>query len=218
MTRYDLALKIGIVLGFFGLYTLLNKFFRQSVYAILLSAVVILIIKYVLERYNLANEDKNKSIFNKLNDLQQEMNSYIETKYKNLPVQSDNLYKKVKLDYMYSDANLISFLHHRLYLSKYNKDSYSELVKKVNLFLKLKYFYEIKEQRYKTQLLETLNQLKKEIVNIFHTFIYTVPKMTNMYTDLYTSRNVLHTLLNVTVESKDIPDALDPNDKYFDIL
>lgn len=199
-TKYSLAFKFQIALGFFVLYAILNRFFKQSVYSIILSCVIFFTLNSIIKRYNIQKSDKNKILLNKINILQNVMYNYVDEKYKNLPLNSgvpkEELYKKVELDYLYTDANLVSFLHQNLYLNKFNKEEFFNLVKKTNTFLKFKSSFLIKEQKYKSKLLSTCIALKKELLNIFHRFIYSTPKMKEMYTQLYEARTIFHKLLD----------------------
>ncbi len=227
LTKYNIAFKFQVILGGFLLYGLLNKIFKQSIYSIALTCVIIIILNTILQKYNIGKSDKNKILLDKIKILQNEVYKYIDIKYKDLPFKNPklkrDLYQKVELDYLYLDANIISFLHENLYLSKYNNQNFFLLVKNTNTFLKFKNSYLIKEQKYKQDILQKCILLKKQILNTCHQFIYSVPKMKELYEELHKSREIFHKLLNGHLEQMgytnrmDYPEHFDTFDNLGDL-
>ena len=97
------------------------------------------------------------------------------------------IYDSNNLDSLYIDANLIHFLHSIKALSDYNLNEFFELLKGVNSILKIK--NDIDEYYNAngyypdntSELFEGSLELRKNVVNNLHNFIYTVPKINKMY-------------------------------------
>jgi citrate synthase len=171
---------VQIVISGIVLFSILNKIFNNSVYAIVLVILVFIIINTLVKEYKMTNLDKNKKILQKLKELQ------------------SLCYKK--LDSMYSDANMIVFIHNNIYMYDLNPDEFRIMIEKTNLFLKLKNSSNVKEQKFKERLLIRCTQLKGELLNHFQNFIYTVPKMKEMYTNLEHLLKIYHRLLDSNLD------------------
>jgi hypothetical protein len=182
---FTIVLLFFIKLGIFG----------NSIY-ILIAFIFAL---YITNMYVKTNQndlsDNNKLIYLKLETIQSKVYEYVNYKIatatsgglKLPPADAKKLYEKNKLDALYTDANMIVFLHSILKLSEYNPQEYYLLVKGTNNILKLKHdierFYEA-EGIYPENIHEMLQiaiQLKSNCMNNLQNFIYTVPKQNKMY-------------------------------------
>jgi hypothetical protein len=191
--KFQVLIVLFIILLFL---TKLDLFRNNSVY-ILLSIVLAI---YVTNMYVKINQndlsDNNKIIHLKLDTLQSKVYQYV--KYKIITSSASDqklsqndiqtLYEKNKLNALYIDANMITFLHSILTLSEYNPQEFYLLLKGTNNILKLRYdierFYSA-EGKYPENIHEMLQvalQLKSNSMNNLQNFIYTVPKQNQMYT------------------------------------
>lgn len=99
------------------------------------------------------------------------------------PLERKKLYLSSNLDSLYTDANMIHFLESILPLSKYNENTFYQLLKTTNNILKIKLeidTYYKANQKYPentSELLEIANQLKTDAINHLHDFIYSIPKI-----------------------------------------
>lgn len=178
---------------------------------IILSFTLFILIGVLKVKDNKLN-DSNHITMLKLQDIQKSTNDYISEKIKKIDTTTkinENIKKKMfksnKLTHLYTDSNLIHFIHSILTLSKYNQEEFYKFVKGVNGILKLKdeihtfYTTNNKFPININEMLETALVLKTNTINNLHNFIYTIPKEEQMYkylkdiTDRYTlliNRNI----------------------------
>jgi len=191
MFKFYVILLFIIILYIFTKVDLFNK----SIY-ILIAFIFTIYIINTFVRFNQNNlNDKNKLLHVKLETLQSKIYQYIRYKISTLttngqklnPRNIQMLYEKNKLDALYIDSNMITFLYSILPLYQYNPQEFYLLVKGTNNILKLKHdierFY-IAENDYPENIHEMLQiaiQLKTNCMNNLHNFIYTVPKQNKMY-------------------------------------
>lgn len=135
-------------------------------------------------------EDFNKITMLKLQTLQDISNKYIlslsKLGYKQSVINS--LLAKNKLDSLYLDANLISFLYSLIDLNKFNDKEFFNLLKNTNNVLKIRSQIEdyINQNTGETpeniaEMLQTALYHKTNGINNVHNFIYSVPKINKMF-------------------------------------
>ena len=183
--------------------------------------VIILLVfaLYVANTYVSVKNDKindfNSITMVKLQTLQSKMYDHINYKVRLSKTSGqtmsksdlDNLYKRNELDSMYIDANLIHFLFSIIKLYEYNPDLYFSLLKGTNNILRIEKeiekFYE-ENQRYPentSELLQTALDLRTNTINNLHDFIYTVPKISQMYSYIGDSTERYATLISRITDS-----------------
>lgn len=199
-----LAIAVAFIMTFY--------FHNNYGFVIILLAFVYYIANmYVQIRTNKVT-DFNKITLNKLNKIQNQVNSVIvqQLQRNNIPLPQkdiDDIFKRNKLNYLYIDANMIHFIDSILPLAEYNPREFFLLVKGTNNILRLRYelenFYE-KNGIYPentSQMLEEALLLKRNTVNNINNFIYTVPKTSIMfkYVQDISERYLIHINRNIDV-------------------
>ena len=161
-------------------------------------------------------ENFNEITMVKLETLKEISNKYIENKLKMIrnsnpqnmkSADIKRIYDSNNLDSLYIDANLIHFLHSIKALSDYNLNEFFELLKGVNSILKIK--NDIDEYYNAngyypdntSELFEGSLELRKNVVNNLHNFIYTVPKINKMYKYLSSSTERFSILISRVTDS-----------------
>lgn len=136
--------------------------------------------------------DFNDITLAKLQKLQTFINSVIKNKLKSInkkmltPFEKQKLYKSNILDSLYIDANLIHFLESILPIAKYNETQFLLILNGTNNILKIKkqidiyYEFNKKYPENTSELFQTANTLKINVINDIHEFIYTIPKNQQM--------------------------------------
>lgn len=193
----DLQFEV-VVMVLIVIFTLV-KFFDKTY-----GFVIILIIfcMYLGENYvNLRTSkitDFNSITLTKLDSIQATTNSIVNDRIAQLNNSRQklskkdihNLYSMNKLDSLYINANMIHFIHGIIPLAQYNTVEFLLFVKGVNNILRLKkeieeYHGESKEYPENiAEMFQTSLQLKTKTINNLHNFIYSLPKITKMYTYL----------------------------------
>ena len=119
----------------------------------------------------------------------------------------DKIYQQNELDSLYIDANLIHFLFSIIQLHEYNPDLYFTLLKGTNNILRIQKdidtFYE-SNGTYPdntSELLDIALQLRSNVINNLHDFIYTVPKTSKMYSYIGDSVERYATLISRVTDS-----------------
>jgi hypothetical protein len=187
-----------IIIGVVIIITL-NYYFRDTTInvIVIIFFVIAILNTYLKMNYN-AMDDTNNMLMYKLNKIREENNNNIKLKIDRIKSSKINskefqlvitkLYTDNKLDFLYTDARLISFIYSILPLSKWNGDEFFSFLKGVNNILRLK--YEI-DNYYKSngeypintsEMLESALELRVNTTNNLHNFIYSVPKL-KMMTD-----------------------------------
>jgi hypothetical protein len=161
-------------------------------------------------------ESFNEITMVKLETLKSISNKYIQTKMNLIrnsnpqnmsSTEINRIYDKNNLDALYIDANLIHFLHSIKALSDYNLDEFFELLKGTNSILKIKRdideYYEANGYYpdNTSELFESALELRKNIINNLHNFIYTIPKMSKMYKYLSSSTERFAVLISRVTDS-----------------
>lgn len=135
--------------------------------------------------------DFNQITMIKLQTLQDISNKYILSLSKLGYSQKviNNLLNNNKLDALYLDANLISFLYSISELNQFNSKEFFALLKNTNNILKIKGQIEdyINSNNGETpeniaEMFQNTLQLKTNAINNLHNFIYSVPKIKKMFT------------------------------------
>lgn len=157
------------------------------------SVIILLVFSLWLANYYVMYENENFDDFNnltmsKLGAIQKKMDEYIDYKINLLKktgvkgLDINKMYNKSRLSSLYMDANMITFLHSVIHLSKWNNELYFKLVIGTNNILKLLEEIEIynsETQDYPeniSQMLEIAMELRLKTINNLHDFIYTIPK------------------------------------------
>lgn len=119
----------------------------------------------------------------------------------------DKIYQQNELDSLYIDANLIHFLFSIIKLHEYNPDLYFTLLKGTNNILRIQKdidtFYESNGTypENTSELLDIALQLRSNVINNLHDFIYTVPKTSKMYSYIGDSVERYATLISRVTDS-----------------
>lgn len=119
----------------------------------------------------------------------------------------DKIYQQNELDSLYIDANLIHFLFSIIQLHEYNPDLYFTLLKGTNNILRIQKdidtFYESNGTypENTSELLDIALQLRSNVINNLHDFIYTVPKTSKMYSYIGDSVERYATLISRVTDS-----------------
>lgn len=190
-SKKTFGIAILIVLGTSFILTRYFKFDKSLVHGVLLIFVCLLLVEIYLRNNASKLRDTNKTTLYKLYTLQEIMYNHIESqKMKNPDLTRQQIMeakKRVKLDSLYLDANLIQFLDSITYLNKYNPDVYFLLLKSINNLLKLRNMIELyyaangtlPENCYAIH--EQVNNQIADSMNYMHSFIYTIPKTNTFY-------------------------------------
>jgi hypothetical protein len=194
---YNKMFKFEVIVIFIIILFCLTKLnlLGNSVY-VLISVIIGLYLTNMYVKLNQSDlNDINKIIYFKLESLQSKVYDYIQYKISTTSVNNQKmtqtdikkLYDKNKLDALYIDADLITFLYSIIKLYDYNPGEYYLLLKGTNNILKLRNdiekLYE-SENKYPENIHEMLQialQLKTNCLNNLQNFIYTVPKTNKMY-------------------------------------
>lgn len=185
-------LQFNIVL--IGIIIFLLTHHYLSIHNIIILSFTIFVLSGVLKLKDNKLHDNNHITMIKLQEIQKSTNDYINDKIKKIDTTTKinmdvkkKMYLSNKLDYLYTDANLIHFIHSILSISKYNKEEFYKFTKGVNGILKLKDQISIFYKENDTfpvninEMLETSLLLKTNTINNLHNFIYTIPKEDKMY-------------------------------------
>lgn len=136
--------------------------------------------------------DFNQITLAKLQKLQTFINSVLTNKLRSInkkmltPREKQKLYRSNILDSLYIDANMIHFLESILPMAKYNETQFLLILNGTNNILKIKneidtYYNSNKTYPENTsELFQTANNLKINVINDIHEFIYTIPKNQKM--------------------------------------
>ena len=145
--------------------------------------------------------DFNKITLVKLQKLQTFINKVLTNKLRSInkkmltPLEKEKLYNSNVLDSLYIDANMIHFLESILPMAKYNETQFLLILNGTNNILKIKneidtYYKANKNYPENTsELFQMANNLKINVINNIHEFIYTIPKNQTM-------RNYLRDIIN----------------------
>jgi hypothetical protein len=109
---------------------------------------------------------------------------------------------------LYKDSELVAFLDNRREYYNYNPNTWNQLVKHINEFLRLQSDIEIGVVRFNMDY-ETLVNLKGKILNSYHAFIYTVPHTPNSIDKFHIGMRHLQKLLNRNIDITHKKVALD---------
>ena len=186
---YKNVMKYNVILSIIIIVFLLSRL-NISLYILfsIMLAIYLVNIYVRMRRHDL--EDNNKIINVKLDTLQSKIYEYIRYKIKMSGEMINNqneLYEKNKLDSLYIDAKLITFLYSILPLYKYNPQEFYLLLKGTNNILKLRNdierYYRANGEYPENihEMLQIAIQLKTNCMNNLQNFIYTVPKQNKMY-------------------------------------
>ena len=150
--------------------------------------------------------DFNQITLAKLQKLQNFINSVLTNKLRSInkkmltPLEKQKLYQSNVLDSLYIDANMIHFLESILPMAKYNETQFLLILNGTNNILKIKNEIDTYYESNKTypentsELFQMANNLKINVINDIHEFIYTIPKnqiMRNYLRDIIDRYSVL---------------------------
>lgn len=196
---YNKHLQFEVIVLMFIIIVLFTTYFNKT-YAfviILLSFALFVANSYVnIKKSEIG--DFNEETMYKLNILQDRVNETVSRKIESLnnyryksqlkKVDIQKLYESNQLDSLYIDANMIHFLYSIVDLYEYNDIEFTLLLKGTNNILKIRKqieeYYESNNQYIENiaEMLEITMNLKSQVLNNVHNFIYSVPKMNKMYT------------------------------------
>lgn len=188
---------IVLVIGFFTL-----SFRNNYGFVIILLVFAVYMANTYVSITNNATDDFNKMTMFRLQTLQSKVKTYIDTKLKLInnsnPIrlsasEIEKIYLDNTLDALYINANVVHFLYSIVALYDYNAHEFYKLLKGTNNLLRIQRdierFYEANGEypENTSELFQIALDLRSNIINNLHNFIYTVPKMTIMYDYLNSS-------------------------------
>ena len=113
---------------------------------------------------------------------------------------ASDLLKPHKNKFLYKDTTLIEFLDtHREY-KQYNPALYNTLVQTINSFLILLEDIELNVKRYNLDY-QTMLGLQNKALNIYHSFIHTLPHTQNSLDKYHDGMEKLEGLLNIHIDT-----------------
>jgi hypothetical protein len=190
-SSYSKQLKFEVILLGAAISIFLLTYARQTYgFVILLFALIYFMGLNYVKLKNSEVTDFNKITMIKLQTLQDLSNKYILTLSK-LGVSKkaiDKMLNDNKLDSLYIDANMISFLYSLIDLYKFNDKEFFMLLKHTNNILKIR--RQIEEYidandgatpENIAEMFEISLQHKTKAINSVHNFIYSVPKINVMF-------------------------------------
>jgi hypothetical protein len=183
--QFEVLILITFITAFLFIYAP-----KTYGFVILLLALLYFISNNYINLQTSKFDDFNKITMTKLQSLQDISNKYIlslgKLGYK--PKIVNNLLNNNKLDSLYLDANLISFLYSIIDLNSFNSKEFFFLLENTNNILKIRRQIEdyINANNGKTpeniaQMFESAINLKTKAINNVHNFIYSVPKINKMF-------------------------------------
>lgn len=182
--QFDKRLQFEVITIFVIIIWFLTFYFKQTYgYIVVLLIFAYFIANSYVEVQKQGISDNNKQLMIKLNKLESYYHNYL---------RKQKLVTNKKLDSMYMDANLISFLESITELNEYNDRLYFFLLNGTNNILRIKKdidtFYESNGEypENTSELFEIAIELKSKCLNHLHDFIYKLPKATRMYKYLTT--------------------------------
>ena len=186
---------------------------ESSGYIFTIITMVGLVLWFSMKRYNKTTIDTNEQIEYKLNRIQSVMYTYVDEQMRRIRysdtnelltrnVYQDNL-DRMKLGALYTDIQLIRYIYDLMFVYKYNSDSFVSMVLAVNGILRIRLdlesFY-VANGRLPVDTayqVESATELMKKALNFSHTFVYKLPKNSELGPSEITSRIItkMHTLL-----------------------
>lgn len=213
--QYDKLFQFEVIVFFIIVLFIFSRIFNSNYSSIIILIVFGLYLSNTFVKINNNNlNDTNKQLYYKLQSLQFITYKYIDYKLNLISYASTNksqilskkekqlIYEKNKLDSLYIDANMIEFLYSVKSLSEYNLNEFYLLLKGTNNILKIRKEIEVyfNANGYYpdniSQKLEIALDLKKNCINNYQNFIYSIPKTNLMYNYLDSSIQTYSILLN----------------------
>lgn len=148
-----------------------------------------------------------KNIDYKLNKLQEKMYLYTNDLVKSYGSKPVLKIKYIKLDSMYMDSRLISFLYSIISLYSYNPRDFYTLVKTTNSILKIhneiEVFYNANNEIVENihEMYDIMVSLESLALNTLHNFIYSVPKHKQMHNYITSSVEIYQKLVALHISS-----------------
>lgn len=220
-SSFDASLRIKSIILIISFILLIVYLFRDDYWKviILITAGLALMERYI-EKNTDSLQDINKYTMEKLKTLQDKMYEYVDydLKVKKIvpsPIELFKMYESVKLDAMYMDANIITFLDSIIPIYDYNPEQFYKLVKGTNNILGMHRDIDIffnangAYPSNTSSMLKRSLELKSNCINNLHNFIYSLPKeekmyqyhfdITNMYSVLIT--NIINKIYHADFEN-----------------
>lgn len=201
------SLQFNTIVVFLVIVFFFTYYFKNSYgFVIILIVFALFISNSYVDVKKEELSDFNQITLAKLQKLQSFINSVLENKLRSInkkmltPREKQKLYRSNILDSLYIDANIIHFLESILPMAKYNETQFLLILNGTNNILKIKkeidtYYYSNKTYPENTsELFQTANNLKINVINDIHEFIYTIPKnqkMRNYLRDIIDRYSVL---------------------------
>jgi hypothetical protein len=185
--------------------------FKDEYYKILILLVctVILVDGYI-SLHSDSLEDTNKQTLLKLNQIQMKIYDYvdIDLKIKKIipsPMDLAKLYESVKMNAMYMDATMISFIHSILPMYEYSPEQFYRMTKGtntiLNMLLDIERFFKANNAfpNNTSDMLKRSLEIKSNCLNNIQNFIYSIPKEEAMFRYHYKLINRYNKLITSTI-------------------
>lgn len=169
-----------ILVALLTIFSLTKLFPATYGFIILLLAFTFFVTNSFVRFHDNAVSDFNTQTYNKHSVLQKVCADYLQSR-------QFDIGKSIDLQYMHNDAELIQFAHSLLPLYDYNPNEFYLLLKGINNILKIKQQIEVYYNSNHTtpsttpQMFQDAIQLRAQTINNIHNFIYSVPKVHQMY-------------------------------------
>lgn len=195
--EYDKNLQFETILVVIGAIMFFTYYFKDNYgFVIILLVFVTYITSMWLKTKRSKVTDFNKITLDKLRKIQNNANTVVTVKIRQISKTSaksmskreiKKLYKSNALDDLYMDANLIHFIDSLSALYEYNPGEYLLFVKGIDTILRLRREIEDYHGANGTypvnisEMFQSTLELKTKTINNLHRFIYSVPKTSVMY-------------------------------------
>lgn len=207
-------LKFQVIILGLIIIGVLKIYFEKNYMEIIVGFVfIMMILNYYIEEEMININTNNNELMIQLNTLKEGVKKSVDEEVKKLQKygklsnkEKQKMYSKLKLEYLYMDASIITFLYNNKDILERNKKLYYTMMNGINNILKLKYeiefFYkETGEYPENTsQMLENVLVLHKNIMNNMHNYIHTIHKTRQVVDVINKSIKQLDRLLQKNID------------------
>lgn len=205
--KFQVFIITILIISFFRFY-----FENNYVDVIVITVFIFAILNYYIEEKKDSLNDINNILLLQLNTLKEMVKKSVDEEIKSIQKynkisnkEKQKMYNKLKLEYLYLDADLITFLYNNKDILEVNKKLYFTMMNGINNILKLKYeieYYYEETNEYPqntSEMLENVLVLHKNVINNMHNYIHTVHKTSNVINVINKSIKRLDILLQKNI-------------------